>query len=188
MSRIGHEIFWSPFPCRIRVVLAFCSMLGAMLIICGAFFVFQTPQCWWVILANLLGGIGIGALEPTLLSSILPLGDATKVWALYGISVGFNCMAVAGFWLLSVDMPLVCVYAACGALCLASIMVYLRVMQDTPRTVHADLGLGQVRRHLAEYKQWLYALLPYGVLLTLDLFVMNFFCTISVWYSRTRAA
>eukprot|EP01084_Bolivina_argentea_P232863 392361_1 len=177
-----------------------------MAILSLIFLIFNITQCWWVILANLMGGIGIGAMEPNLLASILPFGDGTKVWAFYGISLGFNFMAVIGYSVLSIGIPLIAIYATCALLCFLSIFVYLHIMKQIPTFMVANNSLDiivvpqisvntrhkesyktsvmrirEVQQMFKEYREWLLTLLPYGVLLTLNLFNMNFFCTISLY-------
>jgi len=43
------------------------------------------------------------------------------------------------------------------------------------------MRLRELRVMFKEYKNWFYILLPYGVFLTIDLFTMNFFCTVSLY-------
>ena len=204
--RIGHEIFWSSFSCKTRVVLSLCCLITSMMLLCIIYFIFSTKYTFWIIFINFIGGIGVGAIEPNLLTSILPLGDDTKVWAFYGISIGFNFMAVIGFYLLSIDIPLYIIYTTCSILCFISIFIYLRIIDQTPSFLVTNdsldiivqpaisinlrekedyktsmMRLRELKLNFKEYKQWFYILLPYGVFLTLDLFAMNFFCTVSLY-------
>eukprot|EP00483_Globobulimina_turgida_P009602 UN09621 len=139
--RIGHEIFWSSYSCKTRVILSLCCMICSMLILLLIFFALSIKYCWWIILANFIGGIGIGAIEPNLLSSILPLGDPTKVWAFYGISIGFNFIAVVGFYFLSIGLPLLCIYIMCSLCCFLSIFLYLHIIQQIPSFVVTNNSL-----------------------------------------------
>eukprot|EP01084_Bolivina_argentea_P043629 80361_1 len=67
--RLGHEIFWSSYSCHTRVILSLCCMIFSMVLLLFIFFILSIKYCWWIILCNLIGGIGIGAIEPNLLTS-----------------------------------------------------------------------------------------------------------------------
>lgn len=204
--RIGHEIFWSSFKSKTRVVLSLFCLILSMIILCLIFFLFGIGETWWIIIANFIGGIGVGAIEPNLLTSILPFGDSTKVWAFYGISIGFNFMAVIGFYLLSIGLPLMYIYFTCSILCFISIFIYLRIMDQIPSFLvtnnsldiivepqitmnyrdkenykTSSMRLRELKIMFKEYKNWFYILLPYGIFLTINMFTMNFFCTISLY-------
>ena len=192
--RIGHEIFWSSFKSKTRVILSLLCLILSMTILCLIFFALSIPETWWIIVANFIGGIGIGAIEPNLLTSILPLGDATKVWAFYGISIGFNFMAVVGFYVLSIGLPLIVIYTTSAILCFISIFIYLRIMDEIPsflvtnnsldfivRPQTSTMRLREFKIMFKEYKNWFYLVLPYGIFLTIDMFTMNFFCTVSLY-------
>ena len=206
LFRIGHEIIWCGFSSKTRVILSLLCMMSSMFLLSTIYFILNSKRCEWIILCNLLGGAGVGAIESNLLSSILPLGDGTKLFALYGISLGFNFMAVAGFYLLSIGLPLICIYSTCFNLCFLSIFLYLRIIKQIPlfvvtnnssmdirvqssmllnplhnkeNVMCASMRITEFKLMLTEYKEWLPQVVAYGILLTLDLFSMNFFCTIS---------
>ena len=174
-------------------------MICSMTLLCVLFYGLGIQHCWWVIVANYLGGVGVGAIEPTLLSSISPLGDATKVWMLYGLAIGFNFMSVIGFYVISLGVPLWSIYTLCGVMCIISMCWYLRIMNHVQRlkisnrvnsiginennfqyTSSSTTRLKQFWVFITEYKQWFFKVLPHGVILTLCLFALNFFCTVSV--------
>jgi MFS family permease len=103
--RLGHNVVFSYFYPRTRVVISMISMGISMGIITCICFFMKNPHLAWVFIAYALGGIGIGTFESNLLSTIAPLGKRTKLWAIIGIPVGINIITVGGFILLEVGLP-----------------------------------------------------------------------------------
>eukprot|EP00483_Globobulimina_turgida_P008760 UN08778 len=43
------------------------------------------------------------------------------------------------------------------------------------------MRIRELKTMFREYKKWLFMLIPYGLFLTIDLFILNFFCTVSLY-------
>lgn len=128
---------------------------------------------------------------------------------LYGIAIGFNFMSVFGFYAISLGVPLWGIYVPCAVMCIAAMCWYLRIMDHVEEVVTTNkvysvgindrsataaaveaqratqcrssrVRLSEFWRTMREYKQWFFMVLPHGIILTLDLFALNFFCTVSV--------
>jgi len=102
--RLGHNIIFSYFYPRTRVLISMVSMGLSMGIISCLFFFAKEPSLFWVFVAYAFGGVGIGTFESNLLSTIAPLGKQTKLWAIIGIPVGVNTITVGGFLLLETGL------------------------------------------------------------------------------------
>ena len=106
------------------------SILGLIVVVGGSKWV------GWVYICYFLGGVAIGTFESNLLTSITPLGPATKVWAIVGMPAGFAFMSIGGFLFRAIpavhdsDTCLAGLYLLVAASCLAACVVFSRMVPD----------------------------------------------------------
>ena len=83
--RLAHNFVFSCLRPRHRVYISLSFMTLAMALL--GFVVVLGGSHWvgWVYICYFMGGIAIGTFESNLLTSITPLGHATKVWAIVGM-------------------------------------------------------------------------------------------------------
>lgn len=95
--RLLHNILLSFLLPRQRAMLSYILVAIANVTIVTAYWVFESQSLAWVFIAYLLSGFGIGSFESCVMSTLSPLGHETKSWAVLGLPVGFNGVAV-GFY------------------------------------------------------------------------------------------
>lgn len=86
--RLMHNIVFAWLIPRHRVYMSFILMCGSMSLIGILIFLLEIKSMAIVFAAYFMGGVSIGTFESNLLSSISPLGHATKTWAVLGIPIG----------------------------------------------------------------------------------------------------
>lgn len=95
--RLMHNIVFACLIPRHRVFVSFILMACSMSILGVFVFLLEIKQMAIVFAAYFMGGVSIGTFESNLLSSISPLGHATKTWAVIGIPVGY-VLQCDGVW------------------------------------------------------------------------------------------
>lgn len=97
--RLCHNVLLSWLRPRHRVLLACGLMSVAVGTVAVAFYGFQWRCVPLVFAVYLVGGAAIGTFEANIVSCITPLGHQTKQWAVMGMPVGYNGLAIGGFGL-----------------------------------------------------------------------------------------
>eukprot|EP00929_Paragymnodinium_shiwhaense_P034518 TRINITY_DN18765_c0_g1_i1.p1 TRINITY_DN18765_c0_g1~~TRINITY_DN18765_c0_g1_i1.p1 ORF type:complete len:694 (+),score=119.13 TRINITY_DN18765_c0_g1_i1:168-2249(+) len=98
--RLGHRLIFFKLTPRTRVFVAMSALGLSMMILAVVICTLEWFQLSWVYLAYSLGGVGVGCFESNFLSTITPLGSATKRCAIAAIPVGVSSLLVLGFFLL----------------------------------------------------------------------------------------
>jgi len=174
IMRLGHNIVFGYFYPRTRVVISMISMGISMSIICCIFFFMKSPHLIWVFLAYAFGGIGIGTFESNLLSSIVPLGKKTKLWAILGIPVGINIITVGGFILL--EFGIFAGYIYLGVLILDIIgigLFFWRIYRDAG-TGNA-ISISDFFHQIKQWRKWFPQIKWHSLALLIDMFGVSMF-------------
>jgi len=151
--RLGHNILFSFFYPRTRVVISMLSMATSMGIITCIFFFMKDPSIVFVFIAYGLGGLGIGTFESNLLSTISVLGKKTKLWAIIGIPVGINIITVGGFILLELGLFPGYIYLGVLIFHLIGIALYFyRIFWDAG--IGNNINLLDFLHQLKQWRQW----------------------------------
>lgn len=179
--RMAHNFVFSCVKPRDRVFIAMGSMMASMTILGVIVFACnETSTLAWVYLSYGLGGMGIGSFESNLLSSITPLGHATKMWAVIGFPVGFACVLILGFCLTALGTPTVAIYI----IVLGSIVIGMLVFHFTiPVTNIANNGdsfdafVGNVK----SWRLWAPPIVWNCVSLMIDMFAVSLFSGVMLY-------
>jgi MFS family permease len=195
LFRLLHNIIFSWLVPRQRVMLAYCLAVVANLTIGFAYWVAESTSLAWVFVAYLLSGVAIGSFESNVLSTIVPLGHATKGYAVLGLPMGFQAVAIGFFvvywiasavndgrdddhgWLHGYVYFIVAVLNVCGLLFFVFVLPTkfegYAAANDNVSKFFADLKL---------WRQWLPKLWPSQLLaLFIDMFFVSTFSGI-VYY------
>ena len=95
--RIAHNFVFAKIRPRHRVYISLMSMCLSMTILGFVIVMGNINHVSLVFLAYFAGGLAIGTFESNLLSSITPLGPATKMYAIVGMPAGFATISIGGF-------------------------------------------------------------------------------------------
>ena len=179
--RLAHNVVFSWLTPRQRVHLSLLAMVASMAILAFATCIGRSNSVTFVLMAYLLGGVSIGTFESNLLSSITPLGHATKKWAVIGIPLGFNLISVGGFVLLLAGVPLVMLYALVGVSCLASMALFrfhvpaMGAASEATGAASERSACEQFGHDLRSGRAWLPSIAPHALALCADMFTVTFF-------------
>lgn len=182
--RLMHNIFFCFLAPRYRVVLAYSCMSVATATLGFAYYVANSKLLAWTYVAYLLAGVAVGTFESNLISCITPLGHQTKVWAQYGIPIGFSGISIGAFALFSVyptnlDLQMG-VYFGVAAANVAGLIFYLLAIPYVPFEA-TNQGIGAFWKDLKEFKNWALLILPYSLSLFVDMFAVSFFSAIQLF-------
>ena len=162
--RLGHNFVFAPLSSAQRVLVAQVCMMISLSIAIALYYTNAAYPIPAVGIAYFLSGMAIGTFESNVISAITPLGQETKVYALAGLPLGFNGVAVIGFALMGQGIRPVCVYiAALVAVVIGMVTFHLTM----PTGGHAQKN---IYRSLFAYKQWAPQCLQWWV----AIFVMGF--------------
>lgn len=92
--RLMHNVVFFWLIPRHRVYMSFCLMACSMSLLGVLVFLLEIKEMSIIFIAYAMGGVSIGTFESNLLSSVAPLGHATKTWAVIGIPVGYVVLRV----------------------------------------------------------------------------------------------
>ena len=184
--RVMHNILFCKLTPRHRVCISYSCLAAAMLMLGLLYFAFDDPDnkarsrisnLGPVYVAYLLGGVAIGTFESNLLSVITPLGHGTKVWAQYGIPIGFNGISVGAFVLLA-SLPefsvqlMATIYCTIGACNILGMAFFLLRVPDVPFE-STSTSLLHFFHDLKRFREWVPLMWTFALSLALDMFAVS---------------
>jgi hypothetical protein len=182
--RLMHNVIFSQFSPRIRVCIAYSFMAAALTTLALAFYVFDVKHVAWVFVAYMCGGVAIGTFESNLISTITPLGHRTKVWAQYGISIGFNGVSIGAFLLYAAspdDLPLQCgTYLVIAAANLAG-LVFFYTQIPSINFASTEQGLALFWKDIRRFREWVFYVLPYSLPMVINMAGLGFFSAVQLY-------
>lgn len=187
--RLLHNIIFSFLRPRYRVVVAYVCMALATGTLGLVYYIINSSSLVWVYVAYLLGGVAVGTFESNLISTITPLGHGTKVWAQYGIPIGFNGVSVGAFILFASfpgNMNLQCgVYLAIAVSNLLGMVFFLVAIPDIVfESTHKSLGV--FVDDLKAFRQWAPLVWKHSLSLAVDMFAVSFGAAIQLYIYDTN--
>lgn len=182
--RLLHNVIFSFLRPRYRVVVAYVCMTLATGILGVVFYVLNSKSLGWVYVAYILGGVAVGTFESNLISTITPLGHGTKVWAQYGIPIGFNGVSVGAFILFASfpgDLNLQCgVYLAIAVANFLGLVFFLVAIPDIVfESTHKSLSV--FVNDLKHFRDWAPLIWKHSFALAIDMFVVSFAAAIQLY-------
>eukprot|EP00484_Ammonia_sp_Unknown_P020946 CAMPEP_0197032380 /NCGR_PEP_ID=MMETSP1384-20130603/11070_1 /TAXON_ID=29189 /ORGANISM="Ammonia sp." /LENGTH=423 /DNA_ID=CAMNT_0042462029 /DNA_START=36 /DNA_END=1304 /DNA_ORIENTATION=+ len=176
LFRLLHNVIFAAFTPRIRVVISLCCMCVSMLTLVIFYWWIRSEFVLWVYLSYLFGGIGIGSFESNILSTITPLGNETKLWAMMGIPVGFLTITVGGYAFMAIldsNTSVVYIYLTVFACCSMSVFLWL-LRIPIPSSYDHQQSFREFMDHLLLWRQWLPHIKVYCIALLFDMFCLSF--------------
>ena len=157
--RLAHNFVFSCLRPRHRVYISLSFMTLAMALL--GFVVVLGGSHWvgWVYICYFMGGIAIGTFESNLLTSITPLGHATKVWAIVGMPSDLRACPLVD--LHSSPCPFICfsdgslagLYILVSGLCVCAMIVFAFRIPDE-RMEGNSVTLLEVMENAKTWRQW----------------------------------
>ena len=178
--RLAHNFVFSCLHPRHRVYISLSFMTASMGLLGLVVVIMGSHWVGWVYICYFMGGIAIGTFESNLLTSITPLGDATKVWAIVGMPLGFASMSIGGFAFQS--LPFICfsdaslagLYILVATLCIFAMFVFAFKIPDK-RIENNSVTLGEVIENARLWRQWFPKLKFLALALAINMFSVSFF-------------
>ena len=154
MFRLLHSVLFSRIEPRNRVVISLLCGSASMLIIIQFYWVLKSKSVVWVFISYFCGGIGIGTFESNLLSTITPLGNDTKLWAMCGITLGFSLISIVGYLLMGIfNVDVIVVYIITGIACFISILIW-KFCIPVSDEYNSTQQCYHFMDHIRDYKNW----------------------------------
>ena len=182
--RLMHNVLFSFLRPRFRVVVAYVCMSLATGVLGFLYYIVNSKSMAWVYVAYLLGGVAVGTFEANLISSITPLGHKTKVWAQYGIPIGFNGISVGAFILFASfpgNLNLQCgVYLFIAVANLLGLVFFLLVIPDID-TANAKKTFFVFLQDMRQIRQWFPLIWQHSVALAIDMFAVGLGAAIQLY-------
>ena len=178
--RLAHNVVFSKIRPRHRVYISLISMSMSMCTL--RFVVVLGGSHWagWSYICYFMGGVAIGTFESNLLTSITPLGHATKVWAIIGMPSGFAAMSIGGFayrslpFICDSDDALASLYILVAALCVVAMFVFAFAIPDK-KIENNSVTLNEFIKNARRYSEWLPQLKWLALALAINMFSVSFF-------------
>ena len=190
--RLAHNFVFSSLRPRYRVYISLGSMSISMCLL--GFIVVLGGNHWvgWSYVCYFLGGVAIGTFESNLLTSITPLGHATKVWAIIGMPSGFAAMSIGGFAYRS--LPFVCdsdnalasLYILVAVLCVVAMFVFAFQIPDK-QIANNSVTLTEFMKNVKLWREWLPQLKWLALALAINMFSVSFFSGIMFYILNDRS-
>lgn len=182
--RLLHNIIFSFMRPRYRVVVAYICMSIATGLLGLAYYVFDSTSLAWTYIAYICGGIAVGTFESNLISTITPLGHGTKVWAQYGIPIGFNGVSVGAFILFASfpgNMDLQCgVYLFISVANLLGMVFFLVAIPDVVfESTHKSISV--FIEDVKQFRSWAPKIWVHSLSLAVDMFAVSFGSAIQLY-------
>lgn len=186
--RLLHNIIFSFMRPRYRVVVAYVCMTIATGLLGLVYYVANSKSIVWVYVAYLLGGVAVGTFESNLISTITPLGHGTKVWAQYGIPVGFNGVSVGAFILFASfpgNLDLQCgVYLFISVANMLGMIFFLFAIPDVVfESTHKTIGV--FIEDVKKFREWAPLIWKHAFSLAVDMFAVSFGSAIQLYIYDT---
>lgn len=182
--RLMHNVLFSWLKPRQRVMISYVSMIIATLTIVIPYFVCDMKHLFFVFVAYLVSGVGIGTFESNLISCLTPLGHETKSWAVVGIPLGFNLISIGSFLLFMVSSDSIAlqsgVYFFIGCMNLVGLLVYIKFIpnvefEGTTTTISLFI------EDLKKFRNWLPTVWKHCFALMIDMFSVSIFSAIALY-------
>jgi hypothetical protein len=182
--RLMHNVILAPARPRHRVGIAYLCMTLATGMLGVIYYLLDSKNIAYVYVAYLLGGVAIGTFESNLISVITPLGHQTKVWAQFGIPLGFNGVSVGAFLLFALypgDLHLQCgVYLFISlANLLGLIFFYIFIPDITFESSHKTLAV--FVEDVKQFRSWAPKITCHAIALCVDMFAVSFASAIQLY-------
>jgi hypothetical protein len=189
--RLAHNFVFSCIRPRHRVYMSLGSMsismslLGVVVVLGGNHWVGWSYICYF------MGGVAIGTFESNLLTSITPLGHATKVWAIIGMPSGFAAMSIGGFayrslpFICDSDAALASLYILVALLCILAMFVFAFAIPDH-KIENNSVNIPSVLKNIGEWRNWFPQLKWLALALALNMFSVSFFSGIMFYILNDR--
>jgi hypothetical protein len=137
---IGHNIIFCWLTLRNRVYLSLIIMVITMGILLGMFWLTAAVDpadssisfflLILLVMVYSLGGMSTGIFDANFISTITPLGERTKGWALLGQPIGFKIISILGFALMGfVDLPVVYLYGFVFLINIAAAFIFWKCVR-----------------------------------------------------------
>lgn len=173
--RLGHNILFFYFTPKARVLISMFSMAISMAIITCIFFLLKHPSLGWVFAAYAFGGIGIGTFESNLLSTITPLGKATKFWAILAIPTGILSITVGGFLLLLAGVDAGFIYLGVLVYIIIGLFVFVWRFYRLPSSNNNAITIQEFIHQIIHIKHWFPQIGLHSFALMIDMFCVSMF-------------
>ncbi|PRP84280.1 hypothetical protein PROFUN_08300 [Planoprotostelium fungivorum] len=155
LFRIGHYVVFRHFLPRSRVLISQLCVTASILMFVWMFFVSrEDTNIAWVYIAYFLGGVGIGIFESNLFNSISTIGPYNKFWAILGIPIGVNIIAIGAFILLKFDFFPGWIFAATAVMNTIGVLAWL--IRIYPNAGEApSVSFSELIAQLKLWREWL---------------------------------
>jgi len=182
--RLMHNILFSWLKPRQRVMISYCSMVIATLTIGIPYFICDMKHLFFVFVAYLVSGVGIGTFESNLISCLTPLGHETKSWAVVGIPLGFNLISIGSFLLFIIWPDSIAlqasVYMFIACMNVVGLLVYIKFIpnvefEGTTTTISLFV------EDLKKFREWLPIVWKHCFALIIDMFSVSIFSAIALY-------
>ena len=185
--RLMNNFLFTFLRPRHRVYFSYFGMMLVMNLLGWLVFIFGVKSLSLIFVVYLLGGICIGTFESNVISVITPLGHRAKSWAVTGIPIGFNIIAVGCFLLIYCYDHVIMkfsIYMAVFLSCIIGVSYYRFKVKDLPSASSQD----DARKFIADvmlWRQWLIPIWAYCTALTVDKFCLGLFGSIHLYTFTT---
>lgn len=173
--RLGHNVLFFYLEPRARVIISMTSMALSMSIITSIFFFMKDPSLAWVFIAYACGGIGIGTFESNLLSTITPLGKATKFWAILAMPTGILSITVGGFILLQFGVDAGYIYLGVLVFMIVGLVVFITRFYKLPSSEDNAISIKEFFIQISEIRNWFPQIGFHCLALMVDMFCVSMF-------------
>jgi hypothetical protein len=146
----------------------------------GGVFLFKIDAMWIVWVGYLFGGISIGSFEANMITSVSPLGHATKFWAIVGMPLGFTTILIGGFMLTALGVPPVGIYMGVFAVNLIGAIIFFFFIPVCPIKRNC-LTLWDFLRQIREGWNWVPKIWMHSIALMIDMFGVALFTGIMLY-------
>ena len=190
--RLAHNFVFSAVRPRNRVYISLGSMSLSMSLLGGIVVLGGNHWVGWSYICYFMGGVAIGTFESNLLTSITPLGHATKVWAIIGMPSGFALMSIGGFAYRS--LPFVCdsdnalasLYIFVAVLCVLAMFVFHVYIPDVSMK-NNSVDVTEFLKNVKLWRNWLPQLKWLALALACNMFSVSFFSGIMFYILNDRS-
>lgn len=182
--RLMHNVFFSFIRPRYRVAVSYICMTIATGTLAFVYYVANDKHIAWVYVAYIIAGIGVGTFESNLISVLTPLGHGTKVWAQYGIPIGFNGVSIGAFALFAAWpnlLELQCgVYLFISISNLLGLVFFILAIPDIPfESTHKTIKV--FFSDLKHFREWVPLIWQHTLALSVDMFALGFNAAIQLY-------
>eukprot|EP00744_Colponema_vietnamica_P009215 GILI01013126.1.p1 GENE.GILI01013126.1~~GILI01013126.1.p1 ORF type:complete len:469 (+),score=49.80 GILI01013126.1:26-1432(+) len=179
--RLLHNVIFTFLRPRQRVMVAYVCMIAAFCTLIFPYYFSDYKSQAFVFVAYLIGGMGIGTFESNVISSLTPLGHATKKWAVLGVPVGFNLISVGSFAIFAIagktDMLQGIFYGIICAGNLIGLLFYIFAIPNVPFEASNDT-VRKFWKDLNEWREWLPIIWKHCLAMSLNMMCVSLFASV----------